>query len=590
MVGSAAALSIAQEAAADLSGLRIEVSRDVGFAPFGVIFQARGLAEDVLMHGEFLWQFDDDYSFAGVDWALRPSIDAGRARGPAAAHVFPRPGTYRVRLSVSTTGGTTGAEIIVRVLRPDRLLGGQRTLYYSATGRFDGVPARAPRFTDLQEALAAARALPPIEGTAGGPRARVLLRAGETSVLQTSLSIGGIILDRFGDGPDPILLPDPETFIGPSTDFLHRRALLLVSHPAGAIGTTVANIRLEGDYRPEDPPPVPDASIHVMGFAQSFVPDQPLRHTTFFRVTTQGIGLNLLTGEDTILADCEIRDWHFYGLYGHGERHAVVGCRLLQHPDATRGPGERAVNDPAFRNHAEQGPVRSGYNDLAVYAQNVMRSTSGWSRWFDGFAIQPVIRSHGGPGSRAYFTENHLEGGALIVGQDATADHGHVVDAANVYVGSGETATCLGSGCARHVVRNSLFLIEDRTDPWPELGGITLFEVGRAPAPAEDGQSSAPWLFSAYANTAVVRLPESRDLSILRQDPGRPNVLLFDTLVLAEGVSNAKVFGSPDSLGPGFRPPVDAPQAKGRNGINALIDFRGAERTSLSKVGAIATP
>ncbi|MEO1274609.1 MAG: hypothetical protein AAFV96_04200 [Pseudomonadota bacterium] len=570
--------------------LRIKASRRAGIAPFGVIFEVETARDDDLLHGEFVWDFGERYDFETMPGDKRPARSAGASRGPAAAHVFVTPGTHTVRLIMLRDGEAATAEMTVVVRDANEHFDGQHTVAVSAEGDFAGAPNDAFRARNLEDAARAARALTPPRGGRDGPRGRLLLRAGETFALGAPIAVGSLHVDRFGEGDDPVIRADMPRFV-PDPANGPGGGLIEIAHENGATYTTVANLALEGAYRPDDPAPVPDPSIHVSGIARSF--QRAPQHTTLFRLRLDGVSGNIMPGENAVVADCLFRDWHYYALFGHGERHAVIGNRMLQHPLATRGPGERRVNDPAFRNHAEQGPVRFANNDLAVYSRNVMHSTSGWSKFYDGFAVQPVIRHQPNSGARGYFGENQLIGGWGVISHEEGRPErglaeGWIIEAQNFVEGDGETEIFVRTPYGRHIVRNCIFVAAAPEPLTPAAHFRALVLGPRSPSSAAGG-------LEAYANTFVARHPHRAVFELTYRASGAPEALLAGNLVIAEGFEEVTIGSGAvrlpadaEPLDGTFRPrAADAVPERRDKRRRAIIDFSGKRRTGAQHYGAL---
>ncbi|MEO1724330.1 MAG: hypothetical protein AAFR84_18245 [Pseudomonadota bacterium] len=570
--------------------LSIKASRLAGIAPFGVIFEAETPDDENLLHGEFVWDFGERYDFAPQPGDRRPSRSAGASRGPAAAHVFVTPGAHTVRLIMLRDGEAATAEVVVRVRDANEHFGGSHTIAVSGEGDFAGAPNDAFRVRNLEDAARAARAMTPPRGGRGGPRGRLLIRAGETFALTAPIAVGSLHVDRFGEGADPVIRADMARFVR-NPKLRPEGGLIEIAHENGATFTTVANVALEGEYRPDDPAPVPDPALRVFGIARSFNPAP--QHTTLFRLRIDGVAGNTMPGANSVIADCLMRDWHYYAMYGHGERHAVIGSRLIQHPLATRGPGGRKVNDPKYRNHAEQGPIRFENRDLAVYSQNVMHSTSGWSDYYDWFAVQPTIRHHPHSGARCYIGENHLIGGWSVMSHEAGRARrglpdGWIVEAQNFVEGDGESDLFVRTLFGRHVIRNSIFVVgaPEALTPATHFRGLVL---------GPRAESSAAGSLEAYANTFVARHPHRMDFELTYRGSGAPEALLAGNLVLTDGYETVTIgpgavrhAAADEPLDGDQRPRTPDAVPERRDGRRrALIDFTGQRRGAAQHYGAL---
>lgn len=166
----------------------IEPGRTNGVAPLSVFFDATGTAG--LMQGDFLnarfaWDFDVDDT--------DPQGRYEHGEGFAAAHVFEKPGTYRVRLTVTDASGETAtAETRITVDEVDE----SWTTYHLASDGDDANPGtlQRPKKT-LHHALE----------ELAGPRVRIRLRRGDTWRLNQALTLsadGPGVVDSYGDPSD----------------------------------------------------------------------------------------------------------------------------------------------------------------------------------------------------------------------------------------------------------------------------------------------------------------------------------------------------------------------------------------------------
>jgi PKD repeat protein len=123
-------------------------SRTGGIAPLAVFFDASsttasGIARPFHELG-YEWNFGDPSSGS---WAVSGnSRDADR--GPLAAHVYERPGSYTVTLNVRDAAGrSNSAETVITVDDPDAAFAGERTVCVSTGGDFGGCPGGARQVT-----------------------------------------------------------------------------------------------------------------------------------------------------------------------------------------------------------------------------------------------------------------------------------------------------------------------------------------------------------------------------------------------------------------------------------------------------------
>ncbi len=127
--------------------LVIEASRLEGVAPLAVHFraldaQSAELSRDEFLDGEFRWDFGNPS--AGTWGTNGKSRNA--ATGAVAFHVFDMPGSYQVSLqSRSASGQGAGTPVTIRVLDPEEVYAGQKTICVSdaASNDFSGAPPGA---------------------------------------------------------------------------------------------------------------------------------------------------------------------------------------------------------------------------------------------------------------------------------------------------------------------------------------------------------------------------------------------------------------------------------------------------------------
>lgn len=143
----------------------IDATRYVGVAPLAVLFDSTGTASTATARPfhelDYRWDFDD-FGFhaspfpAGignwgqtVDGTGSSGSGANTSRkndsGPIAAHVYEKPGTYRVRLTVRDVNGksVTNNCIQIAVLDPEKVFAG-KTACFSNDADFAGCPAGVP--------------------------------------------------------------------------------------------------------------------------------------------------------------------------------------------------------------------------------------------------------------------------------------------------------------------------------------------------------------------------------------------------------------------------------------------------------------
>jgi hypothetical protein len=183
----------------------VAASRTAGVAPLAVFFDARettsGDTAQPFHDLEYRWDFGDPASGVWAHGSRPDRSSRNEATGAVAAHVFERPGNYRIAVSV-TNGGHVARNtcLLITVRDPDAFFIGDRTVCLSATGNFEGCPAGARRVFEPRQNFSAVLS----ERAANGRR--LLFRRGETwlapvpGVLRTS---GPGIIGSFGTGPRP---------------------------------------------------------------------------------------------------------------------------------------------------------------------------------------------------------------------------------------------------------------------------------------------------------------------------------------------------------------------------------------------------
>ncbi|MEL7349398.1 MAG: PKD domain-containing protein, partial [Pseudomonadota bacterium] len=380
--------------------------REGGPAPYGMRFEVAGLqgpVAHILRHTEFHWDFEESYAFRRHPRDKRVATDARYARGPWAAHVYRTPGRYTVTLTATFAHGrTASARRTVEISDIDRVFHGRHTIVYSKRGDFSGAPSGAQRFQDLQRAVRAAQA----GRSVSGPRARLLLRAGETTSLTDQLALPSLYLGRFGEGPNPIITFDLDAF---SENTLLKED----QRKRDASGLTIYGIDFVGHYDAANPAMSPDPSIGVsLGRIRGNFP-----YITFFDVRISGLASIGRYPTGLIMANSEVTNWYDYGFIGSG-RVAFVGNLMHQHPDAKVGPGAKKRNRQGQPNYADHGPMRTSSEDRLILSQNYFFSNTGWSKGgiFE-FAHQPAIRTgadRGKPPGTIYVGQNHLHGGFAV--------------------------------------------------------------------------------------------------------------------------------------------------------------------------------
>ena len=175
---------------------KLQASRVEGPAPLAVNFDALGTTHtdsnmDAFRQLAYGFNFGDPTSGA---WAISGKSKNVEIGGPLAAHVFEKPGTYVVSLTVKDESGETDVDTVqITVLDPDVYYSGTNTVCVSGNSNYSGAPAGCDRRTSM----------PSVDSGK-----RYLLRAGE--------SFGGMSVNfehnwqigKFGSGANPVINGD----------------------------------------------------------------------------------------------------------------------------------------------------------------------------------------------------------------------------------------------------------------------------------------------------------------------------------------------------------------------------------------------
>lgn len=164
----------------------LRATRAQGVAPLAVLFDATATTDPSVARPfhdlRFEWDFGD--ATAGT-WALSGRA-RNRAEGPLAGHLFERPGTHVVRLTVTNPDGEVAtAQVQIDVLDPATRAWAGRYCY-SNTSNHDGCPAGFTRVSNVSTQAAT------LQGRLG-PNSAHLFHRGHT------FSMGSVNLHGSGD-------------------------------------------------------------------------------------------------------------------------------------------------------------------------------------------------------------------------------------------------------------------------------------------------------------------------------------------------------------------------------------------------------
>lgn len=193
LVGATSALAAPQA--------RFTPSRSSGVAPLAVHFDATPTTDsrpdvDPFHDLLFTWSFGDPdrelWRFSGRS--------KNSARGGLAAHVFDRPGTYEVVLTVGDAAGAASTVThTITVHDPDQTYAGANTVCFSNTSSFSGCPSGALQVTTANFSTAL--------NEHAGPGKRLLLRRGDSfsATARIKAYAGPTTVGAFGSGAKPVV-------------------------------------------------------------------------------------------------------------------------------------------------------------------------------------------------------------------------------------------------------------------------------------------------------------------------------------------------------------------------------------------------
>lgn len=188
----------------------VSVSRNSGVAPLSVHFSVE-VDESTLNYRPFhnydySWDFGDPGSGS---WSTTGK-SKNRAKGPIAAHVYEKPGTYTVDMKVKNIDGVTVASETVSIFvdDPDLVYDDTKTTCISTDGDFTGalVGCRKVTTSNLSDIIQYAEA--------GN---RILFKRGAQWTLNSGLDWpdngGPVTIGAFGSGENPKIVLDAQPFL-----------------------------------------------------------------------------------------------------------------------------------------------------------------------------------------------------------------------------------------------------------------------------------------------------------------------------------------------------------------------------------------
>ncbi|MEM6488231.1 MAG: hypothetical protein AAF677_08175 [Pseudomonadota bacterium] len=569
------------DAVPDIS-IAMPEGREGGIAPFGARFEVAGLegpVDHILRHAEFRWDYGESYALRTAPGDPRPQhvLDSRYSRGAWGGHVYLTPGEHTVTLTMTIAPGREAtATRRVRVLDGDRVFAGRKTAVYSKEGDFRGAPPGAARFVRLDRALAYVNARP----TAGGVRARLLLRAGETTTIDSGLPVRSIYLGRFGEGPNPVIRPNVPNF---EDGKLSAGALLWARDRPVLDGLTVYGIDFVGTYDPVSPAPSPDQGVNLYGIQRL----GEVRAPTFFGNTFTGLSSGVgVGGEHGVFVNNLITNWADYGASIGTTRSTLLGNIIVQHPQAISGTMAKRRNVPGEPNAALHGPIRIPRPERLVLSQNHFYSHNGWTGRPEQPLHQPAIRLGGQtdmPGT-AIVSENVFGGGLTIIGMNPPVQWAvtpaTIVFANNIFQADDHTNFLLSLSRGGTVFRNNIFRARRDQDSGafgPQLSAIHMKMANSMPENA-----TTPLMF--YNNTFLIENPVGSTFNLYSGDHEQARIEVENTLVVddrPDAVDESAMFDA--RLAP-THPSVIRPVEAGRV---ALIDFYGRPRGSKAHQGAV---
>ena len=435
-----------------------------------------------------VWSFGDSgATFDRPTQLLDEHRDANTAYGPLAAHVFSRPGLYRVTLTVfEMSSGKTGFWTdTFEVKDPDVEFAGICTIYVDDEGIFANAPSGAQLYTSINSAFFDSR-------LADEPR-RIMLRSGRTF----SVESGFPNIDW--EAVNFYLCSEKGPAFPAEIDCRQaNHPILLRDVPGTQTDAIVSGVNMTGSWEStvesSDGKPVP-----FMFWSRTDPVDYILLHDCTFSGFKIGLYLDSGVRMSTVHST-RMSDWQEYCVFGPSQNVNILGCEFSQAPEALNG-GNRNGNP-----YNSQGPIRLSESTNVVIEASDCYSRTGWfvNIW-PYRTVQPCMRlavENSTLPNNISVQRCTLEGGFSICDVSYNGGSaGLVLIEKNVFVGSFMTGSFMNVFASAISVRNNVF-VRPSVPNVPNFVDLQWFlAVG-----SQGAQHSAAPHYIGH-NTFVSRLP-----------------------------------------------------------------------------------
>lgn len=393
-------------------------ARDEGVAPFAVTFDATAGASGIVqppageshLGFDYFWDFGDEPS---GNWASNGK-PKNHSVGPVAAHVYERPGKYRIRLEVVKPGGERSEYVQQIVVKAPKKVFRGRTFHVAQDGKDSNSGSAKRPFRTMAHAIQ--------QTFTGGQPARLLLERGSAFTCSQDLRIpGGTsvgLIGAYGSGDRPVI-----TFTGKDV---------------GLSLTGTSDVRV-----------VDLEMVNGSSTAPSWA--QGVRVGNFsavMRCRLRGFGqaVSLHERTDATVYECEMLENGQYGIYAFGStdstsKHlAVLGCRI-------DGSGEHLI-----RTYMSRSIIQSNFFGSAFFT-----------------AMKLCGREQPNPTHTFVVSDNVLETetfGVISIGPENKTSPGQIARRylieGNFFHNRKPGNWCVGILGHECVVRNNIFDIQDR--------------------------------------------------------------------------------------------------------------------------------